>query len=270
MEKNINIKRLYQPVQPIIRPAFGHVKYQEFKPDIRLSQYIYCYWELKTEQQLEAEFHYRVVADGCMDIYFELNNPIESYVIGFSKNYTEFPLDTTFHYIGIRFYPAMFPLLFHINASELTDRYELLELILPEKAAFIKNHFNPTLDLVTIQSLLDHFYLNRINQHGVKPDFRFFSAMDHILKNSGNITIEGDLNTGISSRQLRRLFAFYVGDSTKTFCKVIRFQNILYRHPQTENKEPNAFLDFGYYDQAHFIKEFKTMYGDTPKNALKK
>ena len=78
--------------------------------------------------------------------------------------------------------------------------------------------------------------------------------------------IESDLkNIGISPRQLRRLFDFYIGSSPKTFSQVIRFQNILNAKPSAESLRKNKlFFDAGYYDQAHFIKEFKTMYGQTP------
>ncbi len=269
MTINSNIKALYTPVQPTIQPTSGCVSYREFPPDIRLSAYIYCYWQLKTDCKLPAEFKYQVVADGCMDIYFELDNPSEAYISGFSAHCTEFQLGKTFHYIGIRFYPAMFPLLFQMDASELSHRSELLQLVLPEKANYFKMHFNSDQDTETIKQKLDHYYLNQINRTVLQPDFRFFSATDKIFKNSGNLNVETDLNTGISPRQLRRLSKYYLGDSVKTFCKVVRFQNALQQHSNPNGRNEYSFLDYGYYDQAHFIKEFKSMYGLTPKNALK-
>ena len=69
----------------------------------------------------------------------------------------------------------------------------------------------------------------------------------------------------ISPRQLRRLFEYYIGDSTKTFSKVVRFQNILKAKPSTQSlRENKLFYDTGYFDQAHFIKDFKNFYGVTP------
>lgn len=83
------------------------------------------------------------------------------------------------------------------------------------------------------------------------------------------VDIENDLNTGISSRQLRRLFDFYIGDTAKTFSKVVRFQNILRANPSSQSLRQNKlFFDVGYYDQAHFIKEFKNFYGVTPSKAF--
>jgi len=270
MAKNNFLQNTYTPLQPTVRQADGSISYREFPPDIRLSSYIYCYWELKTHRKLEDAFSYRVVADGCMDVYFELDDPSEAYVSGFSANHTEFPIGTTFHYIGIRFYPAMFPLLFRIDASELTDRYELLQLVVPEKANYLKMYFHPDQDIETIAQQLNHYYLNRINRTGLQPDFRLFNALDRIFKKSGNLIVETDLDTGISPRQLRRLSEYYLGDSAKTFCKVVRFQNALQQHSHSDNRDNYSFLDYGYYDQAHFIREFKRMYGLTPKTASQK
>ncbi len=73
-------------------------------PDEKLLPFIYCYWELKTETQLAEKYLYRVIADGCVDIFFPLENPDESYIMGFCKSYTEFSLGKQFHYIGIRFF----------------------------------------------------------------------------------------------------------------------------------------------------------------------
>ncbi|MEM6633013.1 MAG: helix-turn-helix domain-containing protein, partial [Bacteroidota bacterium] len=78
-----------------------------------------------------------------------------------------------------------------------------------------------------------------------------------------------DLDIGLSPRQLRRYFQFYIGDSPKSFCKIVRFQTLLKAKPSRESLRKNKlFFDLGYYDQAHFVKEFKHLYGKTPTEAL--
>ncbi len=93
-------------------------------------------------------------------------------------------------------------------------------------------------------------------------DNRFFSALLQILQSKGSIHIS-ELDTGISTRQLRRLFDYYIGDSPKTFSNIVRFQHIL----SAKAYHNHSFLDT-YYDQAHFIKSFKTFYGDTPSKVF--
>jgi AraC-like DNA-binding protein len=88
----------------------------------------------------------------------------------------------------------------------------------------------------------------------------------NILKNMGNIKIsELAKSVNISKRQLRRKYNQWIGVSTKTFCRIIRFQSILQSAKAYSKK--NLFplaLDIGFYDQSHFIHEFSSFYGLTP------
>lgn len=264
-----DIRTLYHPVQPTVKQSAHHVTYAEFLPAVSLQPFIYCYWQLKTTHPLSEQFHYRVVADGCIDIYFELNNPQENYVMGFCKKFTEFPLGDSFNYAGVRFLPTMFPQLFGINAKELSNRYEHLNLVVPQLSQFIANSFNETQQPGEIKTLLDRYFHQLMVNTNFDNDNRLYEALGIILRNYGVLDIEKDLNTGISSRQLRRLFEFYIGDSAKTFSKVVRFQNILRAKPSAQSLRQNKlFFDVGYYDQSHFIKEFKNFYGVTPARAF--
>lgn len=269
MKTSADIRQLYTPIQPTVKQSADNVTYHEFLPDIRLQNFIYCYWQLKTTQTLSEQFNYRVVADGCIDIFFDLNNPQDNFVMGFCKKYTEFPLANTFNYIGVRFLPTMFPQLFKINASGLSNRFEQLSLVIPGTSLFIKDSFSPRQSTEEIKALFDNYFLDLISKTTFDNDSRLYEAIEIILKNFGVVDVEKDLNTGISSRQLRRLFEFYIGDTAKTFSKVVRFQNILRAKPSSQSlRENKLFFDIGYYDQSHFIKEFKNFYGVTPSKAF--
>ncbi|SEQ98602.1 AraC family transcriptional regulator [Pedobacter rhizosphaerae] len=269
MKRSFDIRTLYNPIQPTVKQFAEQVSYQEVAPDISLQPYIYCYWQLQTHQVLAEPFIYRVVADGCIDIFFELHHPQENFIMGFCKKFTEFPLESTFNYIGIRFLPSMFPQLFNINARDLSNRFVELNLVLPQVAQFIAQHFSPAQNLQAIKTSLDTYFCKHLSGITLNYDNRLYHAIDIILKQMGVIDIEQDLDTGVSSRQLRRLFEFYIGDTPKTFSQVVRFQNILRAKPSTQSlKQNKLFYQAGYYDQAHFIKEFKHFYGVTPSKAF--
>lgn len=257
------------PVQPTIKPKAANVTYTEFLPDVRLQPFIYCYWQLKTEQVLSEQFNYRVVADGCIDVYFELNNPRENYVMGFCKSFTEFPLSNSFNYVGVRFLPTIFPQFFGINAAELSNRYEHLHAVVPHLSKFMSSSFNETQHENEITALLDAYFTRLLSNRSFANDNRLYEAIEIILRKAGVLDVERELNTGISPRQLRRLFEFFVGDTPKVFSKIVRFQNVLRAKPSSQSLRRNKlFLDAGYYDQAHFIKEFKNFYGVTPVQAF--
>lgn len=269
MNIEIEIRNLYHPIQPTVKQSADKVTYTEFLPDINLQPFIYCYWQIKTTEQLSEQFNYRVVADGCIDIFFELNNPRENYVMGFCKKVTEFPLENTFNYVGVRFLPTMFPQLFKVNAVELSNRFEHLHLVVPYLSNFISNNFNEDQQEDEIRRLLDEYFLSHIANASFDNDNRLYGAIGIILKKLGVLEVEKELDTGLSPRQLRRLFEFYIGGTAKTFSKVVRFQNILRAKPSSQSLRQNKlFFDHGYYDQSHFIKEFRNFYGITPAKAF--
>jgi len=118
-------------------------------------------------------------------------------------------------------------------------------------------------------ALFDQWFLGVLTAVSFDEDNRLYEAIGIILQQSGVLNVEADLDTGISPRQLRRLFEFYIGDTPKVFSKVVRFQNILRAKPSTQSLRNNKlFFDVGYYDQAHFIKEFRNFYGVTPSKAF--
>lgn len=269
MDSIKNIRTLYTPLQPSVGRTNNQVHYQEYIPHLELQPYIYCYWELKTTVVLEHAFTYRVVTDGCIDIFFELNKSNENFIMGFCKKYTEFPLDNSFHYVGIRFLPTIFPQVYNVDASLLSNQYQNLHNISPTTSDFISSSFNSGVQFDKISSILDTYFLDIFRTEQFDNDNRLYDAINIILQNFGVLNLETDLNTGISPRQLRRLFKYYIGDTPKSFSKVVQFQNILKAKPSTQSLRQNKlFYDLGYYDQAHFIKDFKNFYGVTPTKAF--
>ncbi len=265
MRTILGIKELYIPVQPTIKNAGTDIVYQEFLPANELQEYIYCYWQLKTNKKISSPFTYRVVADGCIDIFFNLNKTSDRFVMGFCDKYTTFSLEYEFNYIGIRFFPTIFPQLYKIDASTLSNRYEHLDNVVTITSDFIENNIDANQDIEYIIDALNNHFLSVVTTANIDDDRRMYDALNIILQKQGVLNIETDLNTGVSNRQLRRLFEFYVGTSCKTFSKVVRFQNILKAKPSQQSlKQNKLFLDVGYFDQSHFIKDFKAFYGITP------
>ncbi len=264
-----SIKELYKPIQPTIRIGNGTI-YSEIKPSEQVSNFIYCYWQLKTENPLSENFIYKVVTDGCMDIFWEANKPNHNFITGFSNQYTEFSLENKFNYFGIRFLPTAFPALFKTDASELTNKFEDLYSVIPNLSRQLSQQTDGISSISNLKPILDIYFNQQINSKTFKFDNRIFGAIEIILKSHGTLSIEKDIDVGISSRQLRRLFNFYIGDTPKVFSKVVRFQSLLNGKPSTQSlRENKLYFDLGYYDQTHFIKEFKHLYGSTPAKAFK-
>ncbi|WP_298901755.1 helix-turn-helix transcriptional regulator [uncultured Psychroserpens sp.] len=105
----------------------------------------------------------------------------------------------------------------------------------------------------------DDFYTNIIH-----------FAIDTIQNSSSKISIANlAKKTGFSQKQFIQLFKKYVGITPKQFHRIIRFNEIL---AALENKEKISWTaisaDCGYFDQAHFIKDFQSFSGLNPKKYL--
>ncbi len=103
------------------------------------------------------------------------------------------------------------------------------------------------------------------------PEIKWLEvALEKIYISAGNITQEQLADqVEISLRHFRRKFKEIVGVSPKYFCKVIQL-NTVFEMLNSSNTEKLHYLalDCGYYDQAHFIHDFKKLIGSSPRKFL--
>ena len=87
--------------------------------------------------------------------------------------------------------------------------------------------------------------------------------------NSQKKLVEVVADSGYSQKQFIHLFKRYIGQTPKSFQKMVRFNEVLKKVHNKENVNWTASAyDLGYFDQAHFIKEFKYFSGLNPQKYL--
>ncbi|RIA08658.1 AraC family transcriptional regulator [Flavobacteriaceae bacterium MAR_2010_72] len=94
--------------------------------------------------------------------------------------------------------------------------------------------------------------------------------VSQIQKSSENINLtELAKKSGYSQKQFIHLFKKYVGLTPKQFHRIVRFNEILNAIFNKERVDWAAFAnEFGYYDQAHFIRDFQAFSGHNPKQYI--
>ncbi|MCB0585309.1 MAG: AraC family transcriptional regulator [Phaeodactylibacter sp.] len=97
-------------------------------------------------------------------------------------------------------------------------------------------------------------------------------AVGQILLHPRQLSLEKlSQKVGYSQKHLIQLFKEHVGLPPKAFLRIIRFQNAIAEIEQRGSIEwSHLALDCGYYDQAHFIRDFKRFSGFTPEEYLKR
>lgn len=112
--------------------------------------------------------------------------------------------------------------------------------------------------------LLDAFFLERL---ALTPSKETLHALKTAIEAEGGLERMDELcdRTGVPARQLDRLFRAHLGFPPKTFARVVRFQRALTRL----KRDPGCTLaqvaaECGYYDQPHFVREFRAFSGTAP------
>lgn len=266
------IRSLYHPQQPTEDSSGkGKLFYKEQLPCIHLQPYIHCFWELKTTEPLATTYNYRLVTDGCIDLIIDCESFNGMLIAGIADAAFEVPMEGSVSYFGIRFLPAgihyflKFPVNTILNQMLSIDNLPDRSLDKLSEFVFEKNNLSERIDVA------EAFLLKLLWKRNSEIHPGLARALHHILTTGGDVPIQTKAAEWISPRQLRQLFHDHIGCSPKLFARIARFQKTLYTMRYGKpNEKINPFYQHGYFDQAHFIKEFKLLYGATPKISEKR
>jgi len=104
----------------------------------------------------------------------------------------------------------------------------------------------------------------------ITEDLLVAAAVSLIRQSKGIIRIKdlaAQLNT--SQSPLEKRFRKIVGASPKKFASIVRLQSLINGFNGRRNLTEKSYEN-GYYDQAHFIKDFKAFTGETPEKFFSK
>lgn len=229
--------------------------YREHAPPERLQPYVECFWTSETSQAI-AE--YPVLPDGCVDIVHSSNRGLQ--LVGAMTRARKFTLQAGEFQMGVRFRSGMAAGFIPVPGSEMTDRLLPLDEVWGTKVRRLHEQLGEAKSADESIALL----AGHLVDPAVPDVVQKVSAC--IVDRSGQVRVD-DLafDAGLSARQLRRLFIEQMGLSPKHFCRVIRFRHSLSRLRAARRGDwADVALECGYYDQAHFINEFREFSGYTP------
>src|SRR5690606_23238707 len=112
--------------------------------------------------------------------------------------------------------------------------------------------------------VVEHFLLAQLNH--VETDKLIVEAVKLIVQSKGTIRIR-ELNEklAISQSPFEKRFRKTVGTTAKKFASIVRFNSVLEGISETKTLTEICYEN-NFFDQAHFIKDFKQFTGDTPDN----
>jgi len=259
------------------------LKYETFKPNQQLEPLVKCYWTLEVPQQRDTQKQL-IIPDGCIEMFFILGDDVKRYtsankfiiqpremVLG---QITEpFFIEPTGYVnsFAVRFYPYGFANFVSIPIKKLANKETPLAVLFGKKASQeLGQKIKLAADTKKRIKIVETFLLNKLKAK-VTIDKIVKTTIDTMLLTKGSTPISSILKNDLSKRrQIERKFFEKVGISPKKLGKVIRLQAVLKMllNSQGESLTKVAY-DNEYYDQAHFIKDFKEFTGTTPKEFLR-
>jgi AraC-type DNA-binding domain-containing proteins len=171
--------------------------------------------------------------------------------------------------IGIRFRPGGAYPFFSFPISELNDSVIDLDLILGRLVDDIREQLLEVDSPEARFVLLEAFLLGHVRR-SLEADRLIMFAVRQLQHSPQFLAIRDLANTiGITQKHLISQFEKVVGLRPKTFARISKFQKVLTTIEQQKKVEWSAIAsDCGYYDQAHFIKEFQAFSGLNPSAYL--
>lgn len=148
---------------------------------------------------------------------------------------------------------------------------ELFNLSLSLENIFDKNKVAEVEEKLTIAStdnhrikIIEQFLFSQLK--GLQTDKLIVEAVKLIYQSNGTIRIK-ELNEKlfISQSPFEKRFRKIVGATPKKFASIVRFNTVLKNMNEAKSLTEICY-EYNFFDQAHFIKDFKQFTGDTPEN----
>lgn len=248
------------------------MKFEKHFPTERLNPYINYF--VVSENELENE--YKVFPSTGIVVGFQYkgtlstmnankeNNLNSAGITGISDSYKIFKNSAGIGTILVYFTEIGFT---HFASHPAN---ELFNLSLSLDTIFDKNQVSEVEEKLAFATtdqqrllIMEHFFLSQLQD--IETDRLIMEAVKLIYQNKGNVRIK-ELNEklAISQSPFEKRFRKIVGTTPKKFASIVRFNAVLRNLSNTKSLTEICYEN-NFFDQAHFIKDFKQFTGDTPE-----
>lgn len=254
----------------------GAMVYEEIAPSDPLKSFINCFWMIRSPHRIEIVD--RTFPDGCQEIVFNMDtqvlrndgqgfftNPDVELVGQMTRAYDIVTRGRQL-FFGIKFFPHSFSTFTHEPIFHLKDQsINVCNLL---GSAFVRavDQVYQKPEFTCFVREMESFFIKRLMDTTL---VRSYLLVDRVVQKlfvqQGTINIDTlAKRQGISERYLQQAFKRHTGLTPGQLWKMIRFQRSL----QYLNKSQESITDIaykcGYYDHAHFTRDFKALAGITP------
>lgn len=256
---------------------------RRFTPSAALRSHVQCYWRAQAKGQGGSEPAGRELLhpDGAAGLLFNFGGMLgrdgarlrgTCWIDGPKRRTARLTVGSELDLLGIRFLPGMaLPFLgeslAELAGGELTPGAALRRLELEA----LHERLLETPDLAGRIALLEGYLLERLRRHAAQEVPALTASLDWLNRHQGQAsiaTLVDELPFG--QRRLERLFQQHVGLSPKRYARLLRVARSreLIKQGGANVSLTDTALAAGYFDQSHFIHDFKAVTSFTPGGYL--
>ena len=251
-------------------------------PDISLQDYIQAYTFIDIPFEYAKQMDFLVMPSSHSRIVLFFSEPSLEEISGkfqkvesnslsglYSRPHLFLPTESLKQVI-IQFTPWGIQPFLDFPLSDITDSRADLETVFKYDLEKLLAELYKAKDLYSKQHLLNIFFNSRLLKTN-SFDERIKPIVEYICNKHGNLKLSQlSKNIFIGERTIQRLIHNSIGVNYKFFAKLVRIEHVrkLLNNGNTPlNEIPHSA---GYYDQAHFIHEFQSVYSQSPSMFIKR
>lgn len=230
------------------------ITYTQFVPLKALENYICAYWFFSSEELVQQQFD--ILPDGYFDLVITCNNGCitNCRLVGIWNSRIAVH-SSACRQIGIRFKPYALLGLLNLRIADLLNT----------GTSFNLSDWGINSDIVLtsppeiLVGYWNDLFLKKVDDKS--EDKRLLSVFNLIENTNGIISVK-DLSplSGMCDRQMRRRMNELIGIGVKEYANIVRFKKTM-KLLKTDKTRYDA-----YFDQSHFIKNFKAYTGIIPSD----
>jgi AraC-like DNA-binding protein len=247
-----------------------------------LASCILDFWDLRSEGSYSRE---RLVPRSYMDLLINLGEPHRllsrgpgrpdrvyqrAWLSGLHEHYLEIESPPRPWLMGARFTPAGPMAILGVPPGELANEVIDLDLLLGQSVERLRQRLIDAPSVEDRFRTLERFFCDRLDgRTSARPEVAY--TLDRLFRSVGRTRMRTLATaTGLSQKHLIHLFREQVGLAPKRYARIVRFNALLRQMaPETRPDWADLAALYGFYDQAHFVRDFREFTGTTPTDFLR-
>jgi AraC-like DNA-binding protein len=256
------------------------MEYKEFKPCRELSGFVECYWIAHSEKPPFRETE-SLIPDGTIELMFNFGDNYSqiadgerkeikgSHVIGIRKRSLHISQTHKQDILSVRFKPGGIHPFTRVPVIDFANGFYEFDQFLGKEYRELESKLYEARNTERRIAIIENHLLNKLRETDIF-DYRFVNSCSKLLMKTPNFSIK-DLSAYCNTnyKTMERKFLRVMGLTPSEFLKIKRFNKAVLSMYSCKYSLTEIAYQCNYYDQSHFIRDFKQLTSYSPQEFIR-